>query len=74
VTVELTIKGGVETLHLEPGDVVVITLEGEEGEDLYPSLTEALAEQWKEATGLPNRVVVVSSGLTVTKLERAAQA
>jgi hypothetical protein len=63
---ELTIKGDVQAMHLEEDDVVVIST--------YQSYSEAQIQRliaiWQEATGFPNRVVVLVNGDFVVKVRR----
>ena len=59
--IELDIKGEVKALRLGPQDVVIITI------DQMVSQAELMRinQMWQQATGLPNRVLVLVKGMDV---------
>ena len=51
----------IDKLHLEPGDIIVITT------DRHITVDQArqLMDDWKQATNTGHQVVVVSQGVTI---------
>jgi hypothetical protein len=60
--VELTIKGEVEVLRLQPGDKVIITLDNH----ISGALLDVLREQ-AECHFPDNKVIIVSPGIRIGK-------
>lgn len=66
--VNLTINGSVESLHLEPGDRIIVTLD-----DTYSVSASVLARitDRLEAAFPSHQVIILSNGLRLTKQTEA---
>lgn len=65
---ELTIKGDVEVLRLQPGDIIVVTLDGRHGREAVSRIGEQVRERF------PDHEVLVADGvrLSIQRDETAA--
>ncbi len=68
-TIKLT-PATIAKLHLEPGDVIVITVT-DPGRKLTKEIADRLVEQTKHVCGQDRQVMVLPYGLEIQKLELA---
>jgi protein involved in polysaccharide export with SLBB domain len=62
--VELTIRGDVEALHLDPGDRVIVTID--QSQHMRADVLQAIQDQMKIA--FPNnQTVILANGLRITR-------
>lgn len=60
MSVDLNIKGDIEVLRLQPGDVLVVSLEGHVPGDIYARVAEQMRERF------PDHEVIVTRDITLS--------
>lgn len=65
-TLELTIRGSVESLHLEPGDRIIITLDDKITQRHFNEAVEQIREQFRKEFP-DHEVIIMSAGLRITR-------